>query len=236
MPKRILPYRIVLMTFMLPMVAGCGSPNGRVARLSQESCRRQAQQNETIARQSREVTETTEQFIQANGKARQDVIGLQRDLVQADAKARGELIQIQQDLVERDAEGRKELSTLQKETQTALQAERDRLDQQRENLEEERRKNAKRRHRDPIIAAALTQIGLVLGCLAPLTLCAYLLYVLRHSATDDAAVTELLIDEFVSENPRFPIVPPSVPTLPEEAVPVPGIEHDPGAEADGDRQ
>jgi len=60
-----------------------------------------------------------------------------------------------------------------------------------------------RLRRAPIIAAAITQVGLWLVCLAPLALCGYLLYVLRHAGDDDAAVTELLIDEIIAEHPRL---------------------------------
>ncbi len=171
--------------------------------LGQQSADRQAQQNQTIAEQSRQVTETTQQFVEANGEARKDMIELQRELVDAEAVARNELIQVQQNLLDRDAVCRQDLNTLQRESQSATHSERQSIDRQRESLASERRDIAHERQRAPIIAAAIAQVGLLLACLLPLVLCGYLLYVLRHSGDDDAAVTELLIQEIVTDQPRF---------------------------------
>ena len=43
----------------------------------------------------------------------------------------------------------------------------------------------------------------MLVCLMPLLLAAYLLYVLQHSSHDDAAVTELLVEELVLGHPTL---------------------------------
>ena len=95
---------------------------------------------------------------------------------------------MQRELVDRD-----------RQSQTAFQNERASLDRQREDLERERRQIA----RAPVIAAAVTQVGLILACLAPLALCAYLLWSLRSTAAEDEAVTELLMEELTSEHPRL---------------------------------
>ena len=200
-------------TWMIPfllIVAGCSSSDDRLIELGQQSCDRQAQQNDTIATQAKQVTETTRQFVEAEGQARQ------------------EILEIQSELVDRDAQCRQELNTLQRETQAAVEAGRQNLDRQREELEAERRQIATERQRAPVIAAAIQQVGLWLACLLPLVLCGYLLYVLRHSSHDDAAVTELLVEELTTDRPRFLLRgPPAtadqlvLPTT--EAKPDPGI-------------
>ena len=231
MPKTALPRLPLWTILLLILVTGCSSPDDRLVELGQQACDRQARQNQTIADQSRKITATTHQFVESSGDARKEMLELQRELVEAEAKARSELIRIQQDLVDRDAECRQELNALQQEMQSAIQVERQSLDRQREGLEAERRRIAGERQRAPIIAAAITQVGLALACLLPLVLCAYLIYVVRHAGDDDAAVTELLIREIVADQPTFLPVPVSAPAITEEP-PMPSIEHFPDAEGD----
>ncbi len=201
--KTVLRRQPTSMILLLLLATGCSSPDDRLVKLSQESCDRQAQQNQTIAEQSRQVSETTGELLEADGKARQDLIELQRGLVEADGQARQEILEIQRELVDRDAQCRQELNTLQRETQSAIQTERQSLDRQREDLEGERRQIASERQRAPVIAAAIMQLGLILACLAPLALCAYLLWSLRSTAEQDEAVTELLVEELTSERPKL---------------------------------
>lgn len=203
---------------LLLLAAGCSSPpDDRLHQMAQQSLDRQAQQNEVIAQQSRDVTRNTGEMIEADGQASQDVIELQRELVESEAVARTELIAIQQDLVERDAQGRQELTELQRETHAAIAKERQNVDRQREGLADERKQIAKERQRAPVIAAAIVQVGLITACLAPLLLAAYLLHVLRHSSEEDAGVTELLVEEIVTDRPRFLPRPNSPPMLPSTA-------------------
>ena len=206
---------------LLLLIAGCGSPSpdDRLQKMAERSLDRQAEQNEIIAEQSREVTRNTGEMLDADAQARQDVIELQRELAESEAVARAELIRIQQDLVERDAQGRQELAELRRGTQTTVARERETIDRQREALADERRQIAKERQRAPVIAAAIAQFGLILACLAPLLLAAYLLHVLRHSSDDDAAVTELLVGEIVADRPRLLPRPDSLPALPSTAPP-----------------
>ena len=82
-------------------------------------------------------------------------------------------------------------------------------------LEAERKAIAARRHRDPIIANAVTGVGLTLACLLPLVLCWYLLRSV-HDEQDDAIVTEILIEELGSEHPTL---------LPPFAAEHTGVEH-----------
>lgn len=99
-------------------------------------------------------------------------------------------------LVEADADARKEMVALQRE----MQAERTAIGRQRDVLEGERRDLAAKRHLDPIIAAALTNFGLLLACLLPLVLCWHLLRRPSESA-DDHAVAEVLIEDLLTDRP-----------------------------------
>lgn len=99
-------------------------------------------------------------------------------------------------LIEADAEARREIISAQQQ----LQAEQAQIGQQRDALEQERRKIALERHRDPIIAAAITGTGLLLACLLPLVLCWYLLRQPTEPA-DDAVVAEVLLADLVSNEP-----------------------------------
>ena len=70
-------------------------------------------------------------------------------------------------VVEADAQSRKDFAAMQRDVQTQ-QAE---VGRQRDQLESDRRDAAQHRQRDPVIAAAITDVGLVLACLLPLVLC-----------------------------------------------------------------
>lgn len=104
------------------------------------------------------------------------------------AQAHTELIGLQHDL---------------EEQQVGINAERDRL-------ESERRDIAHQRQRDPIVADAIRGAALLLGCLAPLILAAYLLYCLRDR-DEDQAIGELLIEELTTDRPLL-LPPPRQPT------------------------
>ena len=99
-------------------------------------------------------------------------------------------------LVTADAQARSDTLSLQRE----LQAEQTKIGVGRDELEGERRELAHTRYRDPIVAAVLTDLGLVLACLLPLVLCGYLLRGLKHEPTE-AELAELLAVELVSETP-----------------------------------
>ena len=113
----------------------------------------------------------------------QQIVETSRQLVESDARARNELIEMQQHL------------------QDGVQTERKSLDRQHEELETERQTIAHQRHRDPLIAAAIINVGILLACMAPLLLA---FWVLRHSwAQESAGIDELLIHELVTETPVF---------------------------------
>jgi small-conductance mechanosensitive channel len=101
-------------------------------------------------------------------------------------------------LVEAEAESRDKLLAM----QDNLRADQATVGEQRDKLEGERREIAQQRIRDPIIAEAIVQVGLYLACLLPLVLAGYLVYSMRHTASqDDAAVTEFLVTDIVAEHP-----------------------------------
>ena len=83
-----------------------------------------------------------------------------------------------------------------------LQSQREAVDEQRDELEAERREIAKQRHRDPIIASAIMQVGLLAACLAPLVLC-YLLLRSSDATQPDEALNEMLIEELVGDGPAI---------------------------------
>ena len=99
-------------------------------------------------------------------------------------------------LVEADAKARTEIVELQKGVQT----ERVEIGRQRDLLEVERREIAADRYIEPLIAAAITQAGILIACVLPLLICWHLL---RHpiEPADDGAVAELLLQDIVSESP-----------------------------------
>lgn len=115
-----------------------------------------------------------EQSAQRQAEQNREMAALNREV----AQAHQELIGLQQDLEKQQAE----------------------INRGRDLLESERREIAKQRHRDPILAAAINNVGLILACLVPLALAGYLLYCLRDRS-DDQVVSEILIEELVSEHP-----------------------------------
>jgi hypothetical protein len=113
------------------------------------------------------------------------VIEASKELVAADAKARGEMADLQHD----------------------LQTDQHELGRQRDGLEEERRKIAQDRYREPLISSAIMAIGLLAVGGLPLLVCIYLLRAVHNNEASDAALTEVLIEEFLAEKPRL-LLPP----------------------------
>ena len=104
---------------------------------------------------------------------------------------------------------------MQHDLQTA-QAE---IGRQRDQLEEDRREIATQRQRDPIVAAAILDIGIVLACLLPLALCVYVLRVACRAGESDSAVAELLVQELVASKPRLSLPGrSSLPAIEDQAV------------------
>lgn len=157
---------------------GCDGDDQRLAEYAQHSVEQQARQNEQIARQNQEVTQQNRQVAEAA-----------RELVAADARARQELVTAQQTL------------------QSGLQSERSMLDQQRQLLEQERQGLARERYWQPLIAEAISQIGVLAACLAPLLLCLFLLRSMHGQHFDESDLNELLVAELAAETPQLLFAP-----------------------------
>jgi hypothetical protein len=116
---------------------------------------------------------------QKTSHAQAEVAEASRQLVQADAKARGEIVGLQRD----------------------LQQGQDDVGRQRDQLENDRRQVADQRNRDPILANAILDVGMILACLLPLILCIVVVHALRDRTQTDATLTEILIEEIASDKP-----------------------------------
>jgi hypothetical protein len=125
----------------------------------------------------RQLQRQAEQSRQMN-ELHQEVAAGSRRLVEADAKARGEMVVLQRE----------------------MQVERTEIGRQRDVLEDERRQLATQRQRDPLIAAAITQTGILLVCALPLFVAIGLLF-RRVEPADDQAVAEVLLQDLVAEQP-----------------------------------
>jgi len=112
------------------------------------------------------------------------------------AEAQHEIAEGSRRLVEADAAAREEMVALQREVQT----ERVDVGRQRDLLESDRRQIAEQRYSDPIIADAITQVGLLVACILPLIVCWQLLRRPTEPA-DESAVAELLLRDLMAENP-----------------------------------
>ena len=90
------------------------------------------------------------------------------------------------------------------------------LQDQRTQLDAERRTLANERHRESLLAPVLSNVGLLLVAALPLVLCWYLLHGLR---SQDEDVSELLIQNLVGERLVLPATPPDRPAVEQESPP-----------------
>ena len=107
-----------------------------------------------------------------------------------------EVAQGARELVEADAQSREQFVAMHRDAQ----AERAEIGLQRDALEAERREIATQRHRDPVIAAAILNIGLLLACMMPLVVCWYLLQ-RKPEPEDPQLVAEVLLEDLMAEQP-----------------------------------
>jgi hypothetical protein len=148
------------------------APDERLADFARHSMEQQTRQNEAISRQSEAVVQESRR-----------------------------LAETAQTLVEKDAEARRELVSAQRELQKELVQQQATVSAERDRLEEERRQLAQQRGRDPIVAAAIQYSAGLLACLLPLLICGYLLYRMTRDNDDQTALGELLVLELTSERP-----------------------------------
>ena len=118
------------------------------------------------------------------------------------------------DLVAADAKARDDLLKAQKSLQQDIQAERTRLDARRSQLDRDAADLVAAEQREPLVAAAITALGILLACLLPLLLCGYLLRVLASDPGSDELAT-VLTYELIAAEP-FEII--------NSAPPAPGLD------------
>ena len=135
-------------------------------------------ENERVVEIARESSQRQAEQNQQMGKLSQEVAESTKRLVEEDAKARTQITLIHQQ----------------------LQTERTEIGKQRDSLEGDRKEIAQQRHRDPLIAAAITDVGVLLACLAPLLLAFYLLRAAKNG-NEQEELSELLITELYSDTP-----------------------------------
>lgn len=173
---------------LLLTAIGCGRPpdmrDERLADFSRQSVEQQAKQNEHIARQSQSVVEESQKLAEAS-----------------------------KELVAKDAEARREMVAAQHQLNAQLNDQRVTIDAGRDELEQERQRIAEQRHRDPLIAASIQTVGLIVACLLPLIVCLFVLRQMSRNEPDDAAIAELLACELVSDRPMLLPAPPLRPAL-----------------------
>lgn len=102
-------------------------------------------------------------------------------------------------LIEADAKARAELTALQHN----LRSDQAEIGHQRDQLENDRREIASQRNRDPIIAAVIMDVGIILACMLPIGLAVYILRAACRAGESDSAVAELLVQEIVASEPRL---------------------------------
>jgi outer membrane murein-binding lipoprotein Lpp len=100
------------------------------------------------------------------------------------------------------AAGSKRLVEANSEANRRLLATQQNLDDQRTEIDEERKSLASERNREPILAAVITEAGALLICSLPLVLCWYLLHGIRRGG-QEADISELLIEEMVATQPAI---------------------------------
>ena len=159
-------------------IAGCGeSPDMRDQRLAdfaREAMTEQREQNDRIADQSKAVVEESHK-----------------------------LAETAKELVKHDAQARQDLIAAQSEMTSQIHQQQSVVDAGRDELEQERRNIAVKRHRDPIIATAIHNAGLMVASLLPLVLCGLVIRLMQSQEPDHAAVADLLIQEMVSSKSKL---------------------------------
>ena len=125
------------------------------------------------------------------------------DQSEAVVKESSQLVGAAKELVEHDAQTRREMIAAHSELTSQLNQQQAVVDAGRDQLEQERQQIAEKRHRDPVIAIAIETAGMAIACLLPLVICFFVIRQMQTQEPDHAAVAELLIQEFSGEQPRL---------------------------------
>lgn len=141
---------------------------------------------------------------------------LAQEMAHEQASQNHRMAQLQQEvaagarqLVEAEGRARQEFFKL----QAQLQSQTIDVGRQRDELELQRQQLDLQRRREPLIASAVLQAGLLIACLAPLLLCGQLLRS-ANQETADELVVELLVRELASNEPRLLAPPETAQQLP----------------------
>jgi len=126
------------------------------------------------------LLEMAQRYSQRQAQQSQQMLELQQEVASGSRK-----------LVEADARAREELV-----------AQQSGVNQQRDQLEQERQAIAAQRYRDPLIAAVMTHFGLIVICLLPLLICWQLLRQPIEPASEQE-LTEILIQDLLAKEPLF---------------------------------
>lgn len=113
------------------------------------------------------------------------------------------------ELVKSDAEARRQMLDANASLQREIQTSRGNIERQRDELERERRIIAQERNREPVVAEAIKMLALILACLLPLALAAYVLYAAKHSQDYNLESVEMLLVRELVPVPRLSLPPPA---------------------------
>jgi hypothetical protein len=130
------------------------------------------------------------------------------------ARQSREIASAAHDLVEQDAAARRELLEAQARNQERFREQQVAIEQERQQLHEERRETAQAAARDPVIAQALIATGLILAALLPLLVTAYALRRLPETGAAEELLTDALLEDLAS---LLEAPPPSRPPVPRRA-------------------
>ena len=117
------------------------------------------------------------------------------------AKQHEQIVVATQTLIEADKQARDDFASLTEK----LQAEQAVVNQGRDALEADRRQIAAQRNRDPIVASAILNLGLLIACLLPFAVCIYALRMISSGAEDPLVLNGLLVEELLAEQPLLPM-------------------------------
>jgi hypothetical protein len=135
------------------------------------------------------------------------------------ARQSREIASAAHDLVEQDAAARRELLEAQARNQEQFHAQQVAIEQERQQLHEERREAAQAAARDPVITQALIAAGLILAALLPLLVTAYALRRLPETGAAEELLTDALLEDLAALPSATTPAVPTEPRLPESSRP-----------------
>ena len=123
------------------------------------------------------------------------------------------------DLVEQDAAARRELLEAHARNQEQYREQQVAIEQQRQQLHDERREAAQAAVREPVIAQALIAVALILAALLPLLVTVYALRRLPETGAAEDLLTEALLEDLAAPPETSSAAIPPEPRIAEPARP-----------------